>query len=176
MIASIIVIVLMLLLLGISMALTRTRGFSRKLGKQRGEQLRPVDIDAFRNLIDPAEEDFLRRRLPPADFRRIQRERLGAAKDYITGAARNAEILLQLAEPARLSPDPEVVQAAQKLIDEATQLRLYAFRAIPRIYFAMLFPSQGSTLIPVADGYERMTEKMISLGRQHPAGRVSIAL
>ena len=176
MIASIMVIVVMLVVLGMAIALSRTRVPSRELRKQTAAHLLPVDIDAFRNLIDPAEEDFLRRRLPPTDFRRIQRKRLGAAKEYIAGAARNAGILLQLAEGARQSPDPEVVQTAQKLIDEATQLRLYAFRAIPRIYFAMLFPSQGTSFVRLADGYERINQEMAALGRQYPASNVTAAL
>lgn len=175
--SSVIVVLFAMALLVFAVWMARNRADVRSAMGNPEQYLRPVDVEAFRNLIDPAEEDFLRRRLPPEDFRRIQRQRLGAAKEYIAGAARNAGILLQLAAPARQSSDPEVVQAAQKLIDEATQLRLYAFRAIPRIYFAMLFPSQqGTSLVGVAEGYERMTQNMLSLGRQHPAGRVSAAL
>lgn len=176
MISSVIVVLFALALLCFAVWMTRNRVDARGVLQNPGQHLRPVDIEAFRNLIDPAEEDFLRRRLPAADFRRVQRERLGAAKEYIAGAARNAGVLLHLAAAAQQSPDPEVVEMAQRLIDEATQLRLYAFRAIPRIYFAILFPGQGTSLIRVADGYERMTEKMISLGRQYPAGKVSAAL
>ena len=36
---------------------------------------RPVDIDAFRNLMDPKEDDFLRANLLPRQFHAIQRER-----------------------------------------------------------------------------------------------------
>jgi hypothetical protein len=35
-----------------------------------------IDLDAFRNLINPAEDHYLRRRLPPRQFRRVRRERL----------------------------------------------------------------------------------------------------
>jgi len=140
------------------------------------QQIRPVDVEAFRNLIDPAEEEFLRSRLPPADFRRIQRERLGAAREYIAGAARNAAILLQLAEPARHSPDPEVARSAQKLIDAATRLRLYAFQAKARIYLAMLFPNRRTSPLRVAESYEQMTHQVVTLGRQYPTGGISAVL
>lgn len=174
--SSIIVILFAVALICFAVMMAKNRTGGRGMLQSPEQHLHPVDVEAFRNLIDPAEEDFLRRRLPPADFRRIQRARLGAAREYIAGAARNARILLELAASARQSADPEVVEMAQTLIDEATQLRLYAFRAIPRIYFAMLFPSQGTSLIRVADGYERMTAKLVSLGRQYPAGRVTAAL
>src|SRR5271169_2783569 len=69
----------------------------------RTGHLRPVDIEAFRNLIDPAEAEFLRSRLPPSEFRAIQRERLRAAAEYISSAARNAAVLVRMGEAARLS-------------------------------------------------------------------------
>ncbi|MFZ0802262.1 MAG: hypothetical protein WAN70_08850, partial [Terriglobales bacterium] len=64
-----------------------------RLAKGRGmpqvEDIRSVDLRAFRNLTDPEEEEYLRLNLPPADFRRIQRERLRAAVEYIRCAAFN---------------------------------------------------------------------------------------
>src|SRR2546430_12950059 len=77
---------------------------------------RPVDIDAFRNLIDPAEEEFLRENLPASEFRVIQRERLRAAVEYVSCAAHNAAILVRLGEAARVSPDPKIAEAGQQLL------------------------------------------------------------
>jgi hypothetical protein len=45
------------------------------------KSIHPVDIAAFRNLIDPQEEDFLRANLAAKDFKAIHRERLLAAVD-----------------------------------------------------------------------------------------------
>lgn len=176
MISSIIVVLFALALLSFAVWMARNRAGGRGVLQNPAQRLQPVDVEAFRNLIDPAEEEFLRRRLPPADFRRIQRERLGAAKEYIAGAARNARILLQLAEPARHSADPEVAESAQKLIDEATRLRLYAFQATARIYFVMLFPSRRTSPLRVAESYEQMSHRVVTLGRQYPTGGISAAL
>src|SRR5712691_12037124 len=55
-------------------------------------RLRAVDLEAFRNLVDPKEEEFLHDNLPPGEFRAIQRERLRAAIEYIRCAAQNATI------------------------------------------------------------------------------------
>lgn len=138
--------------------------------------LRRVDVDAFRNLIDAAEQDYLRSRLPGPEFRKIQRERLAAATEYVTAAAHNAGILMKLAEPARFSPEPGVAHSAQRLMNEASQLRLYAFRAIPRLYLARLFPSRPIVPLRVAEGYEQMTQQVVTLGLQYPTRGVSTAL
>ncbi len=42
-------------------------------------RLRPIDVDAFRNLIDEREAEYLRARLSPKEFRSIHRERMLAA-------------------------------------------------------------------------------------------------
>ena len=35
------------------------------------QKIEPIDIEAFRNLVDPTENEYLRRRLPAAEFRRF---------------------------------------------------------------------------------------------------------
>src|SRR4249920_2495910 len=77
------------------------------------ELLNSVDLEAFRNLIDEEEERFLRANLPPAEFRRVQRQRLRAAIDYIGGASQNAKILIHLGQISRNSPDPHVAEAGR---------------------------------------------------------------
>jgi hypothetical protein len=152
-----------------------------RLAKGRGtlphlEQLCSVDLRAFRNLTDPEEEEYLRRSLPPADFRHIQRERLRATMDYIKGAASNAAVLMRVAEAARHSPDPATAQAAARLVDDAIRLRTYAFQAIPRLYLAMIFPGRRISPAPVAESYELMTRQVVLLGLQYPTGNISGAL
>src|SRR5690348_12757190 len=71
---------------------------------QLASQLRSVDVDAFRNLINEGEEEYLRQRLLPSEFKSIQRERKLAAIEYIGCAAKNAAILIRLAEAARQNP------------------------------------------------------------------------
>jgi hypothetical protein len=176
MIASAVVVVLVLVLLGISFVLTRTSVLSRNGGKQTDQQLHPVDVEAFRNLIDPQEEKYLRAMLKPSEFRRIQRQRLAAAVEYIHGASRNAGILLRMADAARQSTDPAVVQSAEILIEQATQLRLYAYQAIPRLYLAMAFPGWRVSPTRVAEGYEEMTRQAVSLRTHYPMSEVSSAL
>src|SRR2546430_1609767 len=114
---------------------------------------RPVDIDAFRNLIDPAEEEFLRENLPAGEFRVIQRERLRAAVEYVSCAAHNAAILLRLGEAARRSSDPKIARAGQQLLDSALRLRLYAFLSMIRLYLSIAFPVAHLSARSLTDNY-----------------------
>jgi hypothetical protein len=172
----VLVAVLLVVILPLCLWAARASTHSREVMANPAQHLRRVDIEAFRNLIDPAEENFLRSRLPAVDFRRVQRARLGAAVEYISAASQNAAILLRLAEPARRNPDPVVAQSAEKLVEEATKLRLYAFRAMPRLYFAMLFPGRAASPLRVAESYEQMTQRVISLEPQFPIRNASAAL
>jgi hypothetical protein len=139
--------------------------------------IRSVDVDAFRNLVDPDEEEFLRSHLSPADFRRIQRERLRAAIEYVNCAAHNAVILLRLADAGRRSPDDATAEAAQKLADNALRLRLYALQAIPNLYLGMIFPGSRISPVRIAESYEQMTRQVVMLGcLQYPTRGISAAL
>jgi hypothetical protein len=89
-----------------------------------------LDIQAFRNLIDRREEDFLRAALEPSQFRTIQRARLLATIGYIVCASRNAAILHQFGEAARHSPLRSVAETGDKLVNLAIIFRLNAFHAI----------------------------------------------
>jgi hypothetical protein len=141
------------------------------------EHTRPVDVEAFRNLIDPEEEEFLHTHLRPADFRRIQRERLRTAVEYVSGAAHNAAILMRLGEAARHSPDPATAEAAEKLVDNAIRLRLYAFHAMASLYLAMVLPGARISPVRIVDGYEQMKRLVVLLGcLQYPTREISAAL
>jgi hypothetical protein len=126
--------------------------------------LRPVDVDAFRTLIDEREEEFLRGRLPGHEFRSIMRQRKLAAIEYIWCAAKNAGILIRLGEAARQDPDPTVAGAAEKLYDNALRLRLYAIQAVPRLFLGMLIPGVRIGPCPIAESYDVMTRQAVTLG------------
>ena len=156
--------------------LAKGQAIASRLNDNPAESIRFVDVEAFRNLIDPDEEEYLRSKLQPAVFRKIQRERLRAAAEYIVCAAHNAAVLLSLAEAARSSPDPGVAAMAEKLRDNAIRLRLYALQAIPRIYISMVLPAGRPSPVRVADRYEQMTRQVVLLGLQYPMPGVSNSL
>lgn len=136
--------------------------------------MREIDVEAFRNLLDPEEEQYLRENLPVADFRAVQRERLGAALDYIGALSHNASLLLQLGQTARQSPDPRIADAGRHVVDNAIRLRLYALQVRCGVYAKIAFP--GATLEPraVVTHYQEVSNWAALLGRlQHAGGAVA---
>ena len=139
----------------------------------------PVDIDAFRNLVDPDEEKFLRANLPRREFNRIQRERMRAAVEYVLLTARNAAVLLRLGEAARHNPDLRVAEAGRQMMERAIRLRIYAFVTLLKLYAMIAFPGANISLLSVIDRYQRLTDTAARIIRlQHPgmATRISSAL
>jgi len=164
------IITLILILLALAaLVFFVVRGFGpSRLVKDQAElnaNIRPVDLEAFRNLIDPGEEEFLLNNLPAGDFRAIQRERLRAAIDYLAAVSHNAALLLYLGLSARRSADPRIAEAAQNLVDNALRLRLFSALAVCKLWLRIAFP--GALLQPagVAELYQLMTERAAQLGR-----------
>jgi hypothetical protein len=174
---TIILVVIALLALLCLLWLAKGRTLSASVLDNPTAHIRAVDVEAFRNLVDPDEEEFLRSQLPPAAFRRIQRERLRAAVEYVSCAAQNAAILLRLADAGRRSTDPATAEAAEKLVDNAIRLRLYAFHAMARLYVGMILPGARIYPVRVAESYEQMTRQVVLLGcLQYPTRGIASAL
>ncbi len=156
-----------------SVAISRSLQIS---GRSPVGRIRPVDIQAFRNLIDVTEDEYLRRRLPPADFRTVRRARLRAMAAYIRVAAQNSAVLVHIGQNALLANDPQTVQAARQLIDQALLLRRNAAFALLKIYAAMAWPNSGFAASPILHGYEQLNGSAMLLGRlQNPAVPVRIS-
>ena len=143
------------------------------------EYTRPVDLAAFRNLVDPAEEDYLRQRLSANLFRAVQRQRLRAALEYVQRTAYNGAILLRVGEAARRNQNPEVVAAAHELVNHALQLRVNAKLATLVLYGRIVMPGLRIPIGRVTDAYENLSQGLVRLARlQNPAyaTRVSTAI
>ncbi len=139
-------------------------------------RIQPLDVEAFRNLIDPTEREYLRRRLPAGEFREVQRQRLRAMAAYVQTASRNAAILVNMAQAALASSDAQTVEAARQLIDNALLLRRNATFALFRIYIAMAWPDSNMAAAPILQGYVQLNGSAMLLGRlQHPTVPVRIS-
>jgi hypothetical protein len=134
---------------------------------------RPVDLAAFRNLMDPAEKSFLQEHLPPAAFRKVQRIRVLAALDYLNRAAYNASLLLRVGEANRNSPQPEVASAARTLVTEALHLRMMAVPVRLLLYLEFAAPGHSVALSSVLDEYQRLTEGVQRLSCLQTPSRTS---
>lgn len=136
-----------------------------------GSQLEPIDVAAFRNLIDPAEDEYLRRHLSAAQFRVTQRARLRARAAYVRVAGRNAALLIRMGQTALATnngpaaKDARVREAALRLVNEALLLRRNAGLALLRIYADMAWPSHSAATAGLVDHYQRLSDSAMLLGR-----------
>jgi len=127
---------------------------------------RSLDIEAFRNLVDPVEEAFLRKNLSPRQFREIKRQRARAALLYAWEAGRAAMALTKVGQAAQRSSDPTIVASGVQLAENAFLLRLQMVRVSIHLLTEILLPGrQSRSLPPLADQYERAAETLSSLGR-----------
>jgi hypothetical protein len=162
--------------LGIILRLAASQSLQAKRNSALAGTIRPIDVEAFRNLINPAEDAYLRRRLPPGDFRAVRRERLRAMACYVRVAAKNAELLLGAGEAALASGDQRTAEAARQLVNDAFLLRRNTTIALARIYFALAWPNSGFAAVRVVDRYERVSGAAMLLGRlQNPGVPVRLA-
>jgi len=144
--------------LALALVLFAAKGRSQPVTKLEdlAGKTRPVDIEAFRNLIDPDEEEFLQANLSGAAFRAVQRERLRAALDYVGCATHNAAVLLRLGEAALRSPDPEIARAGQQLVDSALRLRLYASLCMLKLWVGIALPEAHLSPGRLLDSYQHL--------------------
>ena len=116
-----------------------------------------VDIEAFRNLIDPEQDEFLRSNLNPRDYRRIQRARSLAAADYLRQVAFNAGVILRLGESVRSGHESSVESQGSELVAAAASVRLHCLMALFHAYAGVLLPGVSISIATIADSYDHLT-------------------
>src|SRR5271170_3342375 len=106
------------------------RNRTRRVDLEKAVQaFRSLDSEAFRNLVDPAEDAYLRDNLPPKKFREIKRQRARAALLYAWEAGGAATALAKIGQAARQSSDPEIAASGIHLSENAFRLRLQTIGA-----------------------------------------------
>jgi hypothetical protein len=176
MILAIVLVIAAALALLFILSVALSRSLQLSAGTNLAAQIQPIDVEAFRNLIDPAEDDYLRRRLPAVEFRVVRRQRLRAMAAYVRTAGRNAAVLVRMGQAALAAGDAPTAEAARRLVDNALLLRRNAAFALLRIYVALAWPNSGLAAEPVLRGYEKLNGSAMLLGRlQNPASPVRIS-
>jgi len=173
---AIVIVIAAVVALSIILRIAVTQSLRAKRDPSLALAIRPIDVEAFRNLINPAEDDYLRRRLPPAQFRRVRRERLRAMAAYIHVAANNATVLVRVGEAALAGGNVQVAAAAEQLVNNALLLRRNTSVALARIYLALAWPNSGFAVVRVVERYEQLSGAAMLLGRlQNPAMPVRLS-
>jgi hypothetical protein len=143
------------------------RSRTRRVDLEKAVQaFRSLDIEAFRNLVDSAEDAFLRNNLSPKKFREIKRQRAWAALLYAWEAGKAATALAKIGQAAQRSSDPKIAASGAQVAESAFRLRLQTIGACLHLLTEILLPDlQNRSLPPLVDQYERTAETLFRLGR-----------
>ena len=139
----------------------------------------PVDLPAFRNVINPDEDAYLTAHLPRTAVWRVRRARCLAACEYVQLTAHNAGILIRLAQTAKNSDQVRIREAGRQLLTLALQTRMLAGVAIVQLYIAWLLPFWQPSVRSVTEAYTGVRaalESVVIWQRPDLAGRLREAV
>ncbi len=138
-----------------------------------------LDIEAFRNLVDPEEEAFLQASLPADRFKSVHRERAWAAFAYARTLSQIALEFSRFGNAVSQSSDPGTADLGKELANAAVHLRISALAVSGRLLMAAAFPALPHK-IPrsLLEQYGRSASLVSRCGmreksRRHAASRVS---
>lgn len=99
-----------------------------------------IDIEAFRNLVNPEEDAFLEARLSPPQLKAIKRERAWTALAYVRTVSHIALEVSRFGNALRNSSDPNLAELGKEVTSTAIGLRILALQATGRLFIAASFP------------------------------------
>jgi hypothetical protein len=130
----------------------------------------PVDLAAFENLISPEDEQFLRERLSRKAFMRVMRKKDVAIIAYLEVFARNAALLLRMAEHSREDGSEGARSAANALANQALNLRISCLYAIWRLRLQLLVPTGFRNVRGMVPAYRNLVSVTASWAGNHEPG------
>ena len=165
---TLIVIILALCAIG----LFYTAVTSRK--KRARQNIRPIDMQAFRAITSRNDEMFLRRRLPHSEFSRLKRRRIRVTMLYVKRMANNAAVVMRMGEMARTSSSPDVAQLAAQISETASQIRLQCIVAFTKLSIEFAVPSLQLNPATLEPSYQALRDNLTRFGQlQNSAPRAA---
>lgn len=123
----------------------------------------PVDLRLLANLVDPAQERFLKSRLSRRQFFQFKVMRFRASNRYIACISHNAALLRSLGRSAARSPALEIAVAGRELAEAALRVRLYALLARLALAVQIVFPSPFKSLTLLMRDYGTIRSRVTRL-------------
>ncbi|HEY6248975.1 MAG TPA: hypothetical protein VI685_03385 [Candidatus Angelobacter sp.] len=139
----------------------------RSRRKQTAEK--PLDLSAFRTLMDRDDEAFLREKLPRAEFIHQKRLKIRVTWKYVRRIADNSAVFMRQASEERTNSDQTVAETAQQIGEQAAQLRLNCLAAFAKLTVEFAIPSVQLTPAMLAPKYETLKQNLSRLHPQQPA-------
>lgn len=117
-----------------------------------------VDIEAFMNLVDPAEERYLRRNLSTMEFNRIHRRRIRAMWEYLGRLAFNSRLMMQAGQMAQHESSGDRLREATQLVANASRMRMLIFAADIFLAVRFLLPEMQDPIGSLVANYDALTQ------------------
>ncbi len=117
-----------------------------------------VDMEAFLNLVDPAEERYLRRNLSAAQFASIQRHRVRVMWEYLGRLSANSKLMMQAAQMVQHHGSPQQMQEATRLVGTATRVRMLIFAVDAYLVVRFLLPQTQDPVRTLVGQYDALTQ------------------
>jgi hypothetical protein len=123
----------------------------------------PVDLAILMNLLDPQQEQYLKKNLRTRQFLQYKLMRLSVVRYYMARASRNAAVLINVGKAAARSENPAIATAGRELAEAALRLRVYAAFAPVILTLQIVAPSPYRSFSSFIDGYNRMKHSVVQL-------------
>jgi len=134
------------------------------------QRMEPLDVEAFRVLVDSNDRQYLREHLPGRAFRHVQRERMRAALDYVTVAIANAELITQTGESLREHGSAEERRLGRELLQAGLSLRIKAILVRCKLYICVLLPDFSFSIAQFVSAYQGLQSKLVSFNASTAPG------
>jgi hypothetical protein len=163
MVSTVLVLAAAALALGLAWSLLAKGRLALRTGQDWKQTKHDIDVQVFQTLLDHNEQRYLRRSLPPRQFKLLHRRRIRLALRMLQLVEKNAEMLIRLGHVARLKHDPELTGQANELIATAIRFRFNLLLAKPCLYMEWLLPSLGSPLAILGVRYRHLLDSLARL-------------
>jgi hypothetical protein len=121
-------------------------------------QWQKVDMEAFLNLVDPAEERYLRRNLPASEFRSLQRLRVRAMWEYTGRLAFNSRLMMSAGQMVQHQSSGARLQEATHLVAAASRMRMLIFAADVYLAVRFILPEMHDPIRNLVGKYQGLTQ------------------
>jgi len=149
--------------------------FPERSERQIISYLRAVDLEQLKDLLNLADEGYLRLNLSAAEFRKEQRHRIAVALEYYGRMTHNSRLIQQWANTemskSAMTRNREVARAARELNDFCVEFRMHAWvtrtrlhawlfriKALPFIAVPFLAEARRSDSFDLVYSYERIKQ------------------
>jgi hypothetical protein len=149
--------------------------FAAARSRRNHAVVRPIDLKALRTLMDRDDENFLREKLSRKMFFQLKRQRIRVTLQYVSRIAGNSAAVLRIGGTVRLSPNPEVAQAAAQAIELASQIRMQCLVAFAKLVTEFILPSVQLTPAMLVPKYQSLRETVVRLGSLQPQNAAPLA-